>query len=400
MLEIYFEGVCLFKFLIIFILFFSSMLYATVQDNKLLEYKIEQLIKEKNVLESQMQSLMQDRDILKLKVVTIKENYVKESENNRNLYDKQLTTFQVILGVVGVLFLFVTIVGINNIKGYVVKLINDKANDKIKEFDNTIKKYKDLLETIKNKTEEEIKDFIKNKAETLSLEDKELLKKLSEEVKNKQDKTENDWYVLAMQYNNKKDYINAIYAYKKTIELNQNNIAAWNNLGVIYSEIQDYKKAIKTYKAALSINDNYSLANLNLGNTYGRIGEYENAINLYKKVSVKDKLFSDSFISLYEILILTNIEIEDSLKNSFLENFSSNKENMIQYEMLEIIKDIKNKKNIDIKLQNWKKMYKDVSLGNWRFKELEDFINIESSQTIKSNLHNAVEVFKNHNENL
>ncbi|WP_373001657.1 tetratricopeptide repeat protein [Sulfurimonas sp.] len=393
----------MFKFLLVIIMLTSSLLYAKAQDTKLLEYKVGQLIKEKDVLKSQVQDLIKDNETFKLKINTIKENYQNEAENNRNLYDKQLTTFQVILGVVGALFLLVTFLGINNIKGYVVKLIDGKTNDKIKELEKTIKEYKDLLEKIKIKTEKEVEDFINtmsedivNQTKEFSVEEKELLQKLSEEVKNKQDKTENDWYVLAMRYTNQNDYKNAANAYNKVIELNPKNIVAYNNLGYVYGKLDEDEKAIKVYEEALIINPNYVQVIVNLGISYGKINEYEKAISCYKKVPENHEQYKQSFLNLYELSIITNITIDEGLVSKFLEKYASNKEEMIKYDMLEIIKDIKNNKDITNKLQNWKDKYKSVSLKGWGFKELESLINSEDNPKIKSHLQNALEIFKLH----
>jgi tetratricopeptide (TPR) repeat protein len=384
-------------------MFTSSLLYAKDQDRKLLEYKVGQLIKEKDVLKTQVQDLIKDRDTIKLKVITIKENYQKSDDNNRNLYDKQLNTFQVILGVVGALFLIVTFLGINNLKGYVVKLIDGKANDKITELETTIKEYKDLLEKIKIKTEKEVEIFIStisddiaNKTKEFSVEEKELLKKLSEEVKNKQDKTENDWYVLAMRYSDQNDYNNAVDAYNKVIETNPKNIAARHNLGYVYSKDNKHDMAIKAYEEALNINPNNIQIFVNLGVSYAEVKEYDKAISYYKKVPENHKLFKSTFLNLYELLIVTNVTIDEDLVSKFIEKYASDKEAMIQYDMLEIIKDIKNEKDISQKLLSWKDNYKSISLRNWGFKELESLINNENNLKIKSHLQSAIETFKLH----
>lgn len=278
------------------------------------------------------------------------------------MYDKQLSTFQVILGVVGALFLLVTILGINNIKAYVIKLIDDKANNKITKLEETIKEYEKLLKEIKIKTEKDIETFLKNKTENLTSEEKELLNKLSEEIKNKQDKTANDWFVVALENHNQKNYDDAISAYKKVIELTPNNHNAHYNLALVYSSKKDY----------------------------------DNALDCYKK-SIKDDIkFNSSFLNLFELHIIKEINTDIELVNKFIEKYKLNKAEMIKYQMLDIIKDATNNQNIDIKLKKWLETYKDTSLKGWGFTELDELIDRQTDETIKSNLQKVVEVFKNH----
>ncbi|PNV83430.1 MAG: hypothetical protein C0627_04830 [Sulfurimonas sp.] len=310
----------------------------------------------------QIQLIQKENETIKYDLNIVKEKYSRESEITNNLYDKQLSTFQVILGVVGALFLLVTILGINNIKAYVIKLIDDKANNKITKLEETIKEYEKLLKEIKIKTEKDIETFLKNKTENLTSEEKELLNKLSEEIKNKQDKTANDWFVVALENHNQKNYDDAISAYKKVIELTPNNHNAHYNLALVYSSKKDY----------------------------------DNALDCYKK-SIKDDIkFNSSFLNLFELHIIKEINTDIELVNKFIEKYKLNKAEMIKYQMLDIIKDATNNQNIDIKLKKWLETYKDTSLKGWGFTELDELIDRQTDETIKSNLQKVVEVFKNH----
>lgn len=353
------------KLIIICILLISS-LYAKEKNSELLEYKVEQLIKEKNELKSQIQLIQKENETIKYDLNIVKVSYSRESEITNTLYDKQLTTFQVILGVVGALFLLVTFLGINNIKAYVIKLIDDKANNKITKLEETIKEYEKLLKEIKIKTEKDIETFLKNKTENLTSEEKELLNKLSEEIKNKQDKTANDWFVVALENHNQKNYDDAISAYKKVIELTPNNYNAYYNLALVYSSKKDY----------------------------------DNALDCYNK-SIKDDInFLRSFLNLFEIYMIKGMDIDIELVNKFIEKYKLNKAEMIKYEMLDIIKDVINNKNIDMKVKEWLELYKDIPIKDWSFTELDELINKQTNKTIKSKLQTTVEIFKNHKKNI
>ncbi len=92
---------------------------------------------------------------------------------------------------------------------------------------------------------------------------------------------------LGVSYQNQKEYLKAIEAYKKVIELDPNYGEAYNNLAILYQEIGDDHRAFEIYKKLIQISPQYEKAYNNLGILFylkGRDGEameaFEKAINI------------------------------------------------------------------------------------------------------------------------
>ena len=64
--------------------------------------------------------------------------------------------------------------------------------------------------------------------------------------------------------------------YKKALKINPSFTNAIVNLGNLFFEINDYQKAIENYLKALKIDNKLPLAHYNLGLVYQSIGEFEN----------------------------------------------------------------------------------------------------------------------------
>eukprot|EP00761_Pharyngomonas_kirbyi_P009358 gb/GECH01009374.1/.p1 GENE.gb/GECH01009374.1/~~gb/GECH01009374.1/.p1 ORF type:complete len:252 (+),score=24.63 gb/GECH01009374.1/:1-756(+) len=85
-------------------------------------------------------------------------------------------------------------------------------------------------------------------------------------------------------FNNRGKYKLAIEDYTKAIQLNPENVAAYNNRGFAYRKVNQYDKAINDYSKALEIQpDNVKTYN-NRGYSYARRGDYDLAIKDYDKV--------------------------------------------------------------------------------------------------------------------
>ena len=54
------------------------------------------------------------------------------------------------------------------------------------------------------------------------------------------------WFYLALIYDDKKKYKEAIRAYKKSLEINPHDDDVWNMLAYTYSEQKEYVKAVET----------------------------------------------------------------------------------------------------------------------------------------------------------
>ena len=93
-------------------------------------------------------------------------------------------------------------------------------------------------------------------------------------------------YNDALDYDNKKDYSNAIALYQKAINYDPRFYSAYNNLGIIYEDILlDYDKARECFETAVQINPAYDYSYCNLGILYKEAyKDYEKAMEYYNKV--------------------------------------------------------------------------------------------------------------------
>ena len=78
--------------------------------------------------------------------------------------------------------------------------------------------------------------------------------------------------------------------YNKALEINPSFINSMVNLGNLYFERNNYQKAIENYLKALKIDDKNSLTHYNLGLVYHSIGEFDNSHKAFEKV-LPSKLF-------------------------------------------------------------------------------------------------------------
>lgn len=81
----------------------------------------------------------------------------------------------------------------------------------------------------------------------------------------------------------KKNYESAIKLYNESIELNPNNIFAYNNRGRSYRALNQYELAIQDFNKAIQLNPNDALAYFNRGCAYDNLGKYEQAVQDYSK---------------------------------------------------------------------------------------------------------------------
>lgn len=98
------------------------------------------------------------------------------------------------------------------------------------------------------------------------------------------DKESGPWYNLGVCYLNTGDTLKAEQAYKRSLELNQLNGMAANNLGVMQFWKKDYKKAAEYFEIAVKGN------NPELMNAYANLGAaYHNMQNLPKAIENYEK---------------------------------------------------------------------------------------------------------------
>jgi len=120
------------------------------------------------------------------------------------------------------------------------------------------------------------------------------------------------------------------------------------------------------------------------------LGEYDNAIESYKKVIKLNPENNNAYSNLFELLLIENkefIEYEDI----YIKLFKNNKKVFLKYEMLKILQNIANKKEVN--LDEYFVRYKEFTLDDWSFDELEEWTNTKD-EDIKIKLLDAIKRFK------
>ena len=78
-------------------------------------------------------------------------------------------------------------------------------------------------------------------------------------------------------------YEAAVKHYTRSIQLDPNQITAYNNRGLAYSNLRDYNNAINDFDRAVEINPTYPDAYHNRGVVYIRLGKHDRAIDDYNR---------------------------------------------------------------------------------------------------------------------
>ncbi|MFQ5456152.1 MAG: tetratricopeptide repeat protein [Nitrospirota bacterium] len=97
----------------------------------------------------------------------------------------------------------------------------------------------------------------------------------------------------------------AIYYYKKALQINPDYAKAHNNLGNALFETGKVDKAIYYYKKALQINPDYAKAHNNLGNALLETGKVDEAIYYYKKALQINPDYAEAYNNLGNALFET-----------------------------------------------------------------------------------------------
>ncbi len=84
-------------------------------------------------------------------------------------------------------------------------------------------------------------------------------------------------FLIGTAYLQKNNFIDSITYFEKTINLDRNNLGAYNNLGGALQNLKKYEKAIDIYKKLLLIKPNFSDGYNNIGTCLVHLKDYNNA---------------------------------------------------------------------------------------------------------------------------
>ena len=178
----------------------------------------------------------------------------------------------------------------------------------------------------------------------------------------------------------------AIIAYKKSLELNENFSEAYNNLANVQKKIERFDDALLNYKNAIRSKEDNLEAYYNLANLFKSLKKYDEAIKNYKNVIKLNPNFSDAYNNIgtiYSILGKFSDAREFYLKSIKINKFFAEPyKNYVQLskidqkdEVFEILKEIVKKKDLDeeqkeVFFYSISKIYFDVGDDDLAFKYL------------------------------
>ncbi len=104
-----------------------------------------------------------------------------------------------------------------------------------------------------------------------------------------------EWFERGIKNIETENYKEAVYSFKKTIDLHPNHIPSYNNLGYLYNIMGKWDEAIETYKKALAVNPNDVRTNHDLGFSLYKKGALDEAIAQCKKAIALDSEFAPPY---------------------------------------------------------------------------------------------------------
>ena len=174
-------------------------------------------------------------------------------------------------------------------------------------------------------------------------------------------------------------------------EINKKTDINYMLLGNNYSKNKEYNKAIESYEKAIKINPEYSSAFNNLGNVYSDNKEYNKAIESYEKAIKINPEDSNAYINLFELELIVGKSKNQKLHKNYISHIRKSNESLFQYDMLNILRNIAEDKNVDIKKLLIK--YNNETLEDWCFENLDSW-KLKQKETVKNKLNLAINELK------
>jgi tetratricopeptide (TPR) repeat protein len=103
---------------------------------------------------------------------------------------------------------------------------------------------------------------------------------------------------LGVDFYHQREFLKAIQAYQKVIEIDPTYIEAHNNLGIVYQEIGNVNKALEAYQKAIELNPQYEKAYNNLGILFYLKDRNEESVEAFQKAIAINPNNIESLINL------------------------------------------------------------------------------------------------------
>jgi tetratricopeptide (TPR) repeat protein len=107
--------------------------------------------------------------------------------------------------------------------------------------------------------------------------------------------TARDWFDKGKSSIKDKQYNDAVYAFRKSCELQKDYDEAWYELGWCYNELEKYEDAVTSLSAALKLNSSKASYYYELGWAYDNLSKADEAIDNYSRSLVINPNYSSAY---------------------------------------------------------------------------------------------------------
>lgn len=388
--------------------------------------KIEILQKQNDQANSKIDSLEKDiRD--EYKTVTDRQNeQISALQSN---FDTFITLLSLIAGIGGVAFPYVMYKQNTKAQETAKKDIESWKEKTKLEFDKELKGLQDHSENAKNKidaitkkAEIELQTLQQSIQNSPALEPHKNQNSALETVakilrsKPQNEYTFNDLNLLAFEAYEQSKFDDALYYWRKAKELFEDlsleSAQIFFNIAVTLGQLNRTEDAIMAFTDLIRkfkdiendfIQEQRAKAFYNKGVLLVELNNHHEAISIYSELISTFKNFrSDSiqeqrakaFINCLESEIILGKKIEQEIDEKIAEYMSAHLQSKLQLYMLRTINEAL---RIDqsVQIKTLKNTFKDINLGKWNWKELDEWANNLQDQTVKKRILLTIEQFKN-----
>jgi tetratricopeptide (TPR) repeat protein len=113
-------------------------------------------------------------------------------------------------------------------------------------------------------------------------------KKIEEKIEQKRAYTADDYFMMAIDYENANKYKEAIEAYMMALKMNSDFAEAYINIGLLYYRLGRYSDAVDAYTHAIRLKPHSAFVYNRLGTAYIILAEYSNALDAFKQAAMID----------------------------------------------------------------------------------------------------------------
>jgi tetratricopeptide (TPR) repeat protein len=266
-------------------------------------------------------------------------NHAQRSwDRSTDLFNTIATVMGVFVGLISLLIILGGIFGyieISRLKelnkeaeGYVKQIENklkdaEKIVDKSKEVESVVKPVRDRFEQIEKNAKKSLDDLRERAKDFPSLPEpfSEDQKRILDEYGKKTEFVEafgvplkpEDYFNRGTEFYHRGEYVLALKAMDKAIELNPDYVLAWNNKGVALEKPGHYEEVLKAYDKAIELKPDFAVAWHGRGFALQTLGRLEEALIAYDKAIELKPDFAEALTN-KGVALQTLGRLEEALK--------------------------------------------------------------------------------------